>query len=383
MKIFHVVSYFPPDRIGGVGEVASWIHRGLLAEGHDSVVLTSGRPRGEDRIFRIAAGPVGFILGVPRYVSMTRDFDLVHCQGGDALGLLVAMRLIGIRTPVLATFHVCQRGMGMSYRPYQLEGRTFGRDFNSWQFRYVKTPLNGLGEWLSVRLTDEISFISRAGAEELLGPGKGAVAPVIYNALASQSGERNSNIPKEPTELLYVGTASHRKRILSLPFVLRRFREKVPGARLRLIGFELESQPELVGLFRELGTLDGVVGEGKMLAEEIRPFYRASKVILVTSAYEGLPMVIIEAFQSGFPCVATRVSGHPEVIVDGENGFLVDVDRPDQMADRCIEILKDPDLHERMSLSAQETIAERFTLERQIKEYLALYRKLVGHGQTH
>ena len=36
-----------------------------------------------------------------------------------------------------------------------------------------------------------------------------------------------------------------------------------------------------------------------------------------------------------------------------------------------------------MSLSAQETVAERFTLERQIKEYLALYRKLVGHGQTH
>ena len=110
-----------------------------------------------------------------------------------------------------------------------------------------------------------------------------------------------------------------------------------------------------------------------MTSDEVRPFYFASKVLLVPSAYEGLPMVILEALQAGLPCVATRVSGHPEVIENDVNGFLVTLDNPNEMGARCLEILGNPDLQQRMGDRGRRVVAERFSLPRQLDEYVALY----------
>jgi glycosyltransferase involved in cell wall biosynthesis len=86
--------------------------------------------------------------------------------------------------------------------------------------------------------------------------------------------------------------------------------------------------------------------------------------------------VILEAMQNGTPVVATHVSGHPEVIEDGRNGFLLEVDRPAALAARCVEILRDPELARRLAEAGRETIARRFGLERQIGEYLDYYETL-------
>jgi glycosyltransferase EpsD len=72
------------------------------------------------------------------------------------------------------------------------------------------------------------------------------------------------------------------------------------------------------------------------------------------------------------------VSGHPEVIEDGRNGFLVDVDQPAALAARCVEILRDPELARRLAEAGRETIARRFGLERQIGEYLDYYETLAN-----
>ncbi len=66
LRVLHVVPYFPPDRMGGVGEVVAHLHRGLLAEGHDSVVLTGGTSHQDPRVIRIASTPTGFVLGCGR-----------------------------------------------------------------------------------------------------------------------------------------------------------------------------------------------------------------------------------------------------------------------------------------------------------------------------
>jgi glycosyltransferase involved in cell wall biosynthesis len=143
-----------------------------------------------------------------------------------------------------------------------------------------------------------------------------------------------------------------------------------------VIGFELAEQPMLLSLFRQLDLEDAVICEGELSSERLAPFYRAAGVLLVPSVYEGLPLVILEALRSGLPCVATRVSGHPEVIEDGENGYLVAADDPEGMALRCISILKNPGRRALMAHHARVTYRERHSLNRFVDQHLDVYRQV-------
>ena len=115
---------------------------------------------------------------------------------------------------------------------------------------------------------------------------------------------------------------------------------------------------------------------GRVASIELAPFYRAAKVVVVPSAYEGLPYVILEAMRFGAPVVATRVSGNPEAIEDGVTGFLVPPDDPEALAARCVQILRDPALARRLAAAARERLAQRFDRDRQVDEYLEYYRAL-------
>lgn len=374
LRVLHVVPYFPPDRIGGIGEVAAHIHRGLLDRGHDSHVLTRGTGQDDPRVHRVARSTPGFMLKCAWQTGLLQDCDVVHCHHGEAIGILIANKLRR-RVPVLMTLHCSCSGIGRAHRPYTLEGRKFGYDWQALQQRWFIAPARHLLDLAATHLSDRPNFISRHGAVDYLGTIAGPSADVVYYGLPHFAEASNSEAV-EPVELLYAGAANHRKRIYALPFVLARVREKVPNARLRIVGFRLDGEPRLVQLFRELGVFDAVRCEGPMRSDQLAPYYRAAKVLLVPSAHEGLPMVIIEAMQCGTPCVATNVSGHPEIIEHGDNGFLVSLDNPKEMADRAIEILTDEDVYHAFSSVAPNIVRERFGLDVKIDKYVRLYESL-------
>lgn len=386
MKVLHVVAYFPPDRMGGVGEVASHLHNALLRSGHESQVLTTGTHSGEPGVERIAVGAAAFVLALARHASRARDFDLVHCHHGDAFLMLSAMYARGIRTPVLATYHVGHRGMASAHRPYVFRfeqgrpARRFGTGWRGFVYRHGIARFHRFTDWWVLHLANAASFISRSGAMDVLGESRGAQAPVVYNAvpIPDVAHERNLASAPETTDLLYVGTDGPRKRVYALPFVLESLRRNHPDACLRIVGLDAERSPQLAALFAERGLEEAVRWEGVHASEAVVSFYRASRVLVVPSIYEGLPMVILEAQSCGLPCVATRVSGHPEVIEDGVNGFLVEPDAPDRMAERCSALLRDEALRSTMSQAARTVVEERFGLERQCSEYLNLYRRLTS-----
>jgi glycosyltransferase involved in cell wall biosynthesis len=374
LAILHVVPYYPPDRIGGVGEVVAHVHEGLLARGHASRVLTSGTSTERASVSRIAATPARFAACCGGHAGLARGVDVVHLHHGEALGLILAMRLRRLTTPVLLTLHVNPAGIRGALEPFRLEGRTLGR---GWKGLVHRTITMNLRHWLdraAMRGSDQLSFISRSSARDVLPAREAERAVVIYNGLPPE--EKPASDAVQPTELLYVGTFSTRKRVLALPFVLRHVRDRRPEVRVRVVGFDPRDHPELLELATQLGVREAFVFEGEMRSADLPPYYRASKVLLVPSAYEGLPMVILEGYRHRLPCVATRVSGIPEVIEDGVNGFLVDLDEPRQMAERAFRILQDPGLGQRMGQEGQGRLAERFGVSRQVDEYVELYHRI-------
>ena len=117
---------------------------------------------------------------------------------------------------------------------------------------------------------------------------------------------------------------------------------------------------------------------GFVPADELADWYRAADVLVVPSAYEGLPLVVVEALHCGLPVVATRVAGHPEAIEDGVNGYLVPLDDPAVFSTRCVEILLDRALRDELAGGARRVARERFGQQRHVAAYLALYERLCG-----
>ena len=87
-----------------------------------------------------------------------------------------------------------------------------------------------------------------------------------------------------------------------------------------------------------------------MVPNETVPEYMvASDVFVLPSLSEGFPTVILEAMASGIPIVATKVRGVPEIIKDGENGFLVEPRNSEEIAEKVLLLLNKDELRKRIS----------------------------------
>lgn len=370
-SVLHVVSYYPPDRLGGVGEVVATVHRGLLALGHRSQVVTTGTAVDDPQVLRVARTPDGFPLASARALRLARNADIVHVHHGEGLGLLLAMQLARVKTPILLTLHVGVSEMAESMRPYRVGEHHLGRESSSAKLhRTFVMPLRALMDRAALAMASDVSFIARSAARDNLPAADAERARVIYNGVRPAP---TSSPTAPPCDVLFVGSDSSRKRVELLPLILHAVRRQHPGATLRIVGLSESTNPAVLTLAQKLGVAEGLQFAGPLRDAALVAQYRAAKVLIVPSAYEGLPMVILEAFAEGLPSVATSVSGHPEVISDGANGFLVARDDVASMAARVSQLLSDDDLRQRMGAQARATVEARFSADHQLQEYLAWY----------
>jgi len=361
LRILHVVSYYPPYRVGGVGEVVRLVHEELLSRGTDSAVLTSGNPsRAGSRIETVGRTPTRFMVAVWRKRRTALQYDIVHCHHGEPLLLILLLRLTKRRPTLIMTLHVDVRQLPKSR----------GKSILARVLRSGIARMRSLFDLIAARLVDRVTVVSEALAEELgfLVP-HGSIA-VVRNGVKL---EPLDSVPSRRTEILFVGTPGMRKRTHLLGEVLSRVTTQVPGATLRIVGFGKEDDPDLAKSIDALKLADRVEFEGLLPHIEVAKHYRRACVLLVPSSYEGLTMVLLEAMANGLPAVATRVSGHPEVIEDSVNGFLVDVDDTQTMAERCAGLLSDSQILDSMSRAARLTIQHSFTTQAQVDKYLAVY----------
>jgi glycosyltransferase involved in cell wall biosynthesis len=112
--------------------------------------------------------------------------------------------------------------------------------------------------------------------------------------------------------------------------------------------------------------------------DDIPAILRDLDVFVLPTWNEAFPNSILEALACGVPVVATSVGGIPEIITDGENGFLVPKQDTFALAEKIRHVL-DLTLTERMRISAagQARVRSQFTIENQVRRLGALYRALL------
>lgn len=99
--------------------------------------------------------------------------------------------------------------------------------------------------------------------------------------------------------------------------------------------------------------------------------------VLPSLRREGLPRGIIEAMIGGAVPIVTNSGGSPELVVEGQSGFIVEPGESRPIRDRILELFEDRDLHARMSESARQRIRNDFTVEKTAEETIALYRDML------
>ncbi|HYS55648.1 MAG TPA: N-acetyl-alpha-D-glucosaminyl L-malate synthase BshA [Thermoanaerobaculia bacterium] len=104
----------------------------------------------------------------------------------------------------------------------------------------------------------------------------------------------------------------------------------------------------------------------------------ASDLFLLPSEQESFGMAALEAMASEVPVIATQAGGLPEVILDGENGFLLPVGDVDAMAARSIEILSNPELQRRLGRKGREAAEHQFNEARVVPIYRKFYEQVLA-----
>jgi glycosyltransferase involved in cell wall biosynthesis len=97
---------------------------------------------------------------------------------------------------------------------------------------------------------------------------------------------------------------------------------------------------------------------------------------VLSSLWEGLPVVFQESMSAGKPIVANDIDGARDVIINGETGYLVTPHQPREMADRMLDLLNNNELCYKMGINAKQS-SERFSSERMFQEIEFLYRELL------
>ena len=193
--------------------------------------------------------------------------------------------------------------------------------------------------------------------------------------------ERNAEVPIDPPlpegspRFIYIGRFVHQKATEILIAAFAQVVAQHPGAQLVCagIGPELDERKQQAA---DLGIAERIVFLGAV--GNVAPYIRASDAFVLSSRWEGLPVVLLETLALGTPAIATAVDGSPLVVRDGETGWLAPPEDVDAFAARMLEAAADPAECKRRGENGRALIARDYDAERVLDRIDAMLRESVA-----
>lgn len=175
--------------------------------------------------------------------------------------------------------------------------------------------------------------------------------------------------------ILCVGRIHPLKNFEDVISALPTIKENIPKVELKIIGL-IDSQTYLDKLRRlveELKCEENVHFMGPIPHDKIMSYYRQAGVFVIMGKNEGIPRSLLEAMSCGCPVVAAPNSGIPDVIRDGENGFLVENDHPEKLSQVILDVLQDPKLREMLASRGHQTVRQDFSWEKFVSQLQSVF----------
>jgi glycosyltransferase involved in cell wall biosynthesis len=215
---------------------------------------------------------------------------------------------------------------------------------------------------------------------------RGSFGPLADRVSVVRNGLDLSTLPwsghaSTSREILAVGRLVEKKGFHVLIEAARVLHERGHVFTCRIIG----AGPERAHLEDQIlrSGLAGVVRlEGPRPQSEVVAAMRGCSMLAAPCVVgedgnrDGLPTVLLEAMAVGAPCIATDVTGIPELVTDGETGLMAPEGDPDALADGLARLLKDDGLRSRLSHAARRRIETEYDIDRNTRQLRALFREV-------
>lgn len=209
---------------------------------------------------------------------------------------------------------------------------------------------------------------------------------VIPNFICPQHYKRTPDAPLRSElapngEMLLVHVSNFRsvKRPADCIDILAKAREAGENVRLVMVG----DGPERSAVFyraEKSGMNGNTIFVGKQA--NIADYLGVSDIFLLPSELESFGLAALEAQACELPVIATRIGGIPEVVNDGESGFLSEVGDIEKMAADTIKLLRDIDLRRSFGKRGRELAVERYGTEKIIPQYIEFYESVLNKARS-
>jgi glycosyltransferase involved in cell wall biosynthesis len=372
--------------MGGPALHVAYLTSGLAARGYRTTLVAGSLARGEESMAFVARErgvPVVQLPELGREISPLRDLVAVarlarllrserphilhtHTAKAGAIGRVAAVLAGKARPPIVVhTFH------GHVLRGY------FG-PLRALAFRALERELAKVTTALvavSPQVRDDLVRLGVAPRQKFAVVRLGIeLAERIGGSGGDRGRRRRLGIPDGAFVVGWIGRMTGVKRTDDVLLAFRGLLERGVDARLCLVG-DGPDRRRLERRAHELGLMRSTLFLGYQ--EDVAPFFSSFDTLILPSANEGTPVSVIEALASGCPVVATRVGGVPDVVRDGEDGFLVATGDVDGLADRLEQLAGDPALRRRFGEAGRARVLPRYAVDRLIDDVDRLYRSLL------
>ena len=249
------------------------------------------------------------------------------------------------------------------------------------------------GRYLLFKLTENFAsgtvFVSKAAAKRFteLKILPAAKAKVIYNGLniegfysglceKNKREKRNTlDLPEKGFLLLSVGRLTRQKDYSNLFRALDLIQKENIDFYLVIAGSG-PLKDELVEQAEVLGLAERIIFLGH--SDSVPALLAASDAFVLSSSWEGLPGVVMEAMASELPVVATNVGGTPELVDDGKTGYLVQPADQDEMKEALVKVMAFSETERNnMGKAGRIKVQNQFNVERMVSEYEQVYYEAI------
>ena len=311
------------------------------------------------------------VLALP----MAPYFDLVAvCR----LALFIRRK----RIEILQTHDPQTRRLGIPAAV--LGGAIHVTSLHGWIPNTAKQKASVLLDRLLIRFAKGIIVMSDAMREQVRALGVPArKITVLHNSIVLDDYPRRSapsplrqelRIPAAARIVAIIGRISPEKGHVQFLEMARRVHALRSETRFLVVG-DGPGLPALRSQIEAAQLEDSVLLTG--YRSDVQEIYEALDVLVIPSSTEGLPNVLLEAFAFAKPVVASPVGGIPEVLTEGENGYLVDPNDIATFAQRVLSLLDDPELAQRMGLRGRNVVETRFNFRERTRRLERFYERIL------
>jgi N-acetyl-alpha-D-glucosaminyl L-malate synthase BshA len=366
---------------GGSGAIATELGIELAERGHEIHFISYAQPfrlpHFMERVFFHEVEMVHYPLfehnnyslalsAVMHEVAMREELDLLHVHYAipHATSAWIAKEMLGDRLPIkiITTLH----GTDITL---------VGQERNFWEitrFSILRSDgITSVSDYLKQETVERFNV-----PEDRIEVIPNFVDPELYSRAAHPCW-KNAFLRDGEKLVLHVSNFRAVKRVRDVVKVFARVAKEVPS-RLVFIG-DGPDRPEAADEARLQGVTDRVVFLGKQ--DSVAEIMACADLLVLPSQNESFGLVALEAMASGVPVIASCAGGLPEVVDNGETGFLAPVGDVEAMADGAIQILRDDDTWRRFSTAAQASAVERYGTNIIIPQYERYYERILAEGR--